>query len=116
MTAELAAASRAHRSIDRHGPPTAACRGRRRHSTIRGIQHEGAPDSIALLAALAAGNAYAACTYPTPPDSLPDGATATREQMLEGKKKVTEFDQAIGAYTTCLQAGNRRRVAKIAPI
>jgi hypothetical protein len=56
-----------------------------------------------FAAALAAGQAYGACTYPTPPDQLPDGNTATREQMLEGKKKVQEFDQAIGAYTSCLK-------------
>ncbi len=68
--------------------------------------------SLALLAALAAGNAYAACTYPTPPDSLPDGATATREQMLEGKKKVTEFDKAIGAYTACLKLETEAALAK----
>jgi hypothetical protein len=59
--------------------------------------------SIALIGALAAGNAYAACTYPSPPAKLPDGATATRDEMLAGKKMVTEFDQAISAYNTCLQ-------------
>ena len=68
--------------------------------------------SLALLAALAAGNAYAACTYPTPPDQLPDGATATREQMIEGKKKVQEFDQAIGAYTACLKLETEAALAK----
>ena len=59
--------------------------------------------SIALIGALAAGQAYGACTYPSPPDSLPDGATATRDQMLAGKKKVVDFDNAIGAYTNCLK-------------
>lgn len=68
--------------------------------------------SMTLLAALAAGQAYGACTYPTPPDSLPDGATATREQMLEGKKKVTEFDKAIVAYTNCLKLENDAALAK----
>ena len=70
--------------------------------------------SIALIGALAAGNAYAACTYPTPPDKLPDGATATREEMLAGKKMVTEFDNAIGAYNTCLQKEADEAIAKLA--
>lgn len=69
--------------------------------------------SIALIAALAAGNAYAACTYPAPPAKLPDGATATRDEMLAGKKMVTEFDNAIGEYNTCLQKEADEAVAKL---
>ena len=69
--------------------------------------------SIALIAALAAGNAYAACTYPAPPAKLPDGATATRDEMLAGKKLVTEFDNAIGEYNTCLQKEADEAVAKL---
>lgn len=71
--------------------------------------------SIALIAALAAGGqAYAACTYPPPPDKLPDGATASRDEMLAGKKKVTEFDAAISEYNTCLQKEADEAVAKLA--
>jgi hypothetical protein len=69
--------------------------------------------SIALIGALAAGNAYAACTYPNPPAKLPDGATATRDDMLAGKKMVTEFDNAIGEYNTCLQKEADEAVAKL---
>jgi len=69
--------------------------------------------SIALIAALAAGNAYAACTYPTPPAKLPDGATATRDEMLAGKKLVTEFDNAIGEYNTCLQKEADEAIGKL---
>ena len=69
--------------------------------------------SIALIGALAAGNAYAACTYPNPPAKLPDGATATRDEMLAGKKLVTEFDNAIGEYNTCLQKEADEAVAKL---
>ena len=69
--------------------------------------------SIALIGALAAGNAYAACTYPNPPAKLPDGATATRDDMLAGKKLVTEFDNAIGEYNTCLQKEADEAIAKL---
>ena len=69
--------------------------------------------SIALIAALAGGNAYAACTYPNPPAKLPDGATATRDEMLAGKKMVTEFDNAIGEYNTCLQKEADEAIAKL---
>ena len=70
--------------------------------------------SIALIGALAVGPAYAACTYPNPPDKLPDGATATRDDMLAGKKLVTAFDQAIGEYNTCLQKEADAAIAKLA--
>jgi hypothetical protein len=39
--------------------------------------------SLALVAALAAGQAHAACTYPKAPEKIPDGGTSTLEQMLE---------------------------------
>jgi hypothetical protein len=70
--------------------------------------------SIALIAALGAGQAYAACTYPAPPDKLPDGATASRDEMLAGKKKVTEFDAAISEYNNCLQKEADAAIAKLA--
>lgn len=72
--------------------------------------------SIALIGALAAGQAYGACTYPAAPDSLPDGATATRDEMLAGKKKVTEFDSAINAYTTCLKLETEAALVKSAEL
>ena len=68
--------------------------------------------SAALVATLAAGQAYGACSYPAAPDSLPDGNTATRDEMLAGKKKVQEFDQLITAYTACLKLEHDESVAK----
>lgn len=46
--------------------------------------------AITALAALA-GPVYADCTYPPPPAKLPDGNSATMEEMLEGKKAVTQY-------------------------
>ena len=54
-------------------------------------------------AGLAALPAQAACGYPRAPDRLPDGATATLEQMVEGQKAVKQFDADITVYTDCLQ-------------
>lgn len=69
--------------------------------------------SLAVMAALAGGNAYAACTYPTAPDALPDGNTATLEQMVAAQKLVKQFDQEIGAYTACLKLENDTALAQI---
>jgi hypothetical protein len=69
--------------------------------------------SLAALAALASGQAYAACTYPTAPDQIPDGNTATLEQMVAAQKAVREFDQAIGAYTACLKLESDAALAQV---
>lgn len=47
--------------------------------------------------------AHAACTYPSPPAQLPDGATATLAEMVAGQKAVKQFDEAVSAYTACIK-------------
>ena len=68
--------------------------------------------SIALAAALAAGQAHAACTYPAEPAAIPDGNTATLDQMVAAQKSVREFDQAINAYTACLKLEHEAAMSK----
>jgi Spy/CpxP family protein refolding chaperone len=68
--------------------------------------------TLALVAALAAGQAYGACTYPADVGPLPDGSTATKEEMLAAKKKVTDFDKAIMAYTDCIRKEHEETLAK----
>ena len=59
--------------------------------------------AMAYAAALAvAGAAHADCPYPPAPDKLPDGATATLEDMLAGQKTVKEYQKAIDAYVSCI--------------
>lgn len=62
--------------------------------------------SAALLAAaaFAAGPAYAACTYPRAPASLPDGGTATMEEMVAGQKQVKQYVAEMDEYLKCLDA------------
>jgi hypothetical protein len=72
--------------------------------------------STLLIGTLAAGQAYGACSYPPSPDPLPDGTTATRDEMLAGKKKVVEFDNAIGAYTNCIKLETEASLVKSAEL
>jgi hypothetical protein len=58
--------------------------------------------AIASMAALAAGTAYADCPYPTAPANLPDGRTATLEEMVAGQKSVKDYDAAIKTYVDCI--------------
>jgi hypothetical protein len=58
--------------------------------------------ALALTAALSAGAAYADCPYPAAPDKLPDGRSATLEEMVAGQKAVKDYDKAINDYVGCI--------------
>lgn len=68
-----------------------------------------------LAAALAGGVAYADCTYPQAPDKVPDGNTATLQEMLAAQKTVKQFDHDIKAYTDCLKLEHDTAVSKLDP-
>jgi hypothetical protein len=67
--------------------------------------------AIALTAALS-GAAYADCPYPAAPTNLPDGRTATMEDMLAGQKSVKEYQKAIDAYVACIDKELDDAIAK----
>lgn len=68
---------------------------------------------LALTAtALAAGAAYADCPYPAAPDKLPDGASATLQDMLAGQKAVNEYNKAVNDYVACIDKEVDEAVAK----
>jgi hypothetical protein len=68
--------------------------------------------AIAFTATLAAGTAYADCPYPTAPANLPDGRTATLDQMVAGQKAVKEYDTAIKSYVDCIDKELDASIAK----
>jgi DNA uptake protein ComE-like DNA-binding protein len=67
---------------------------------------------VVAMALIAAGPAFADCPYPPAPSKLPDGATATMPEMLEGQKTVKEYEKAINEYTTCIDKELDDAVAK----
>jgi len=68
--------------------------------------------AIAALAALTAAPAYADCTYPAAPNKIPDGATATIDEMLAGQKAVKDYDKAIADYVACIDLEVKDSIAK----
>lgn len=52
---------------------------------------------------LAANLAYA-CDYPAPPDSMPNGETASKEEMLAGVKMINEYQEDMNEYLSCIEA------------
>jgi hypothetical protein len=58
--------------------------------------------ALAATTALFAGAVYADCPYPPNPEKLPDGATATLQDMLAGQKAVAEYNKAVNDYVACI--------------
>jgi hypothetical protein len=68
-----------------------------------------------VLGVLMAAAAQAECAYPKAPANLPDGATATQEQMVEGMKAVKEYNNSVTTYLTCLDDEMNARVEAAGP-
>jgi site-specific recombinase XerC len=68
--------------------------------------------ALALTATLTAGAAYADCQYPPAPDKLPDGATATLEQMLTAQKTVKAYQKSIDDYVACIDKALEEAMAR----
>jgi hypothetical protein len=47
--------------------------------------------------------AHAACSYPKAPTNIPDGATATKEQMVAAKQEFTKYNDDMTAYLNCIK-------------
>ncbi|HEX4240133.1 MAG TPA: hypothetical protein VHZ53_01895 [Steroidobacteraceae bacterium] len=55
-----------------------------------------------LLTVGFAVNANADCVYPTAPQAPPDGATATKDQMIAAKHDFDRYNGEMTAYLNCL--------------
>jgi hypothetical protein len=67
--------------------------------------------AMTLLGALAAP-AFADCPYPPAPSKIPDGASATLQEMLDGQKAVKDYDAAINTYLSCIDKELSDNIAK----
>jgi hypothetical protein len=70
---------------------------------------------LAAVAALTllAGIVKAACTYPPAPDKMPDGNTATKEEMLAAKQAVSKYNDDITAYQNCIKLETDDSIAEL---
>jgi hypothetical protein len=59
--------------------------------------------ATALLAALSTVPVMADCTYPKAPGKIPDGNTATLEEMVTVKKVVEQYNKDMEAYLSCIK-------------
>lgn len=64
--------------------------------------------ALALLAVAGTAAADTSCIYPQAPTTLPDGRTATLEEMVEARRIVLAFDTDIRTYATCIELEARQ--------
>jgi hypothetical protein len=69
--------------------------------------------AMAAVVALTAAPVYADCSYPPPPDRLPDGNSASKEEMMAGQQAVKDYDKAINAYLACIKLEHDGALSKI---
>ncbi|MGH8207546.1 MAG: hypothetical protein ACRETK_12300 [Steroidobacteraceae bacterium] len=67
--------------------------------------------TVSLLVALAAGPAFADCSPPPDSVQIPDGSTATRDQIIAAQRAVKAYDSAVKDYGSCLQQEENAKVA-----
>ena len=70
---------------------------------------------VLLIAAALASPAHAACTAPTNEVKIPNGSTATMEEMLAAKKAIQDNNAVVETYTQCLKAEQEAKIAAGGP-
>jgi hypothetical protein len=76
------------------------------------------PIRIILAAVLLASgfSAHAACVYPQAPQNIPNGATATKDQMLAAQATIKEYSKAVqDVYLPCLDTELAAQIAALDP-
>jgi hypothetical protein len=70
---------------------------------------------LVLPLALAFGaSAHAACVYPQAPQSLPNGAKATKDEMLAAQGQVKEYSKTVQeTYLPCLETEKNESITAL---
>jgi len=71
--------------------------------------------AAAALLLIGVTTAHAECVYPKPPTSMPDGLTATQEEMVAGMQAVKAYNEQVTAYLECLEKEMNERVQAAGP-
>ena len=64
------------------------------------------PALAALL--LYSVSAAAGCLLPAPPSRIPDGSSATEQEMVAAMHTLKQYNDDVGEYTKCLEFEQKR--------
>jgi hypothetical protein len=62
------------------------------------------------LMCLATNLAFADCTFPKPPDAMPDAKTATQPEMIAAMAAFKQYNADVDAYVVCLDDDTAAKV------
>lgn len=65
---------------------------------------------FAIVAIGTWASASADCTYPKAPDSIPDGATASQDEMVSAMTAFKQYNADVTAYLGCLETETADKV------
>jgi hypothetical protein len=68
--------------------------------------------SCLLVLSVLAAPAWAECIYPKDPGKMPNGRSATREEMLDAQRKVKAYQAEMSTYLTCIKQEHDADLAK----
>lgn len=72
--------------------------------------------SLVSVLLLSGAAAQAACVYPQAPQSIPNGASASKDEMLAAQASVKEYTQAVQeTYLPCLEQEKTASLATLDP-
>jgi len=67
--------------------------------------------AVSILGALASSAAFADCPTPDSNVVIPNGGTATRDEMLAAQKALKAYNDAVKDFGTCLQQETDAKIA-----
>lgn len=67
--------------------------------------------AVSILGILAAAPVFADCPVPDNNVVIPNGTTATRDEMLAAQKALKAYNDAVANYGTCLQQDVEAKIA-----
>ena len=65
---------------------------------------------LAAFVCMFACSAHADCAFPKAPTSIPDGKTATEEQMLAAMNAFKAYHDEVTAFAKCLEQESKNKV------
>jgi len=71
--------------------------------------------AIAALAALGVSPLYAACNAPGNPPTVPDGNTATADDILKTQQNVVSFQNSTDTFLACIKKEHDAAIAAAGP-
>lgn len=71
--------------------------------------------AIAALAALGVSPVYAACNSPGNPPDVPDGNTATADDILKAQQGVVSFQNSTTTFLACIKKEHDDAIAAAGP-